>query len=113
MLLRYVFNIELVFSKATASLSHFVTNGGIGYQIIDRFCKCLTICHGYESPVLLGSIASLQPGTSVVITGLPVAAASSSTLGKPSLYEGRQLYVLLSLCLECRSDVLSILQYHW
>ena len=34
-------------------------------------------------------MASLHPGTSVVITALPQAAAYISTLGNPSLYDGR------------------------
>ena len=42
-------------------------------------------------PVLFFITASLQPGTSVVTTALPAAAASINALGKPSRYDGKQI----------------------
>ncbi|MNJ80002.1 hypothetical protein D3C77_782270 [compost metagenome] len=44
---------------------------------------------GTSSPVWPGSMASRQPGTSVVTTARPHAAASINDFGKPSRYEGR------------------------
>ena len=59
----------------------------ISFSIVSA--KDLTFLTSHKSPVWFGSIASLHPGTSVVTTALPHAAAYIRTFGKPSLYDGR------------------------
>ena len=43
---------------------------------------------GTIKPSTPSSTASLQPGASVTITGIPAAAASNVTFGYPSIYDG-------------------------
>ena len=59
-------------------------NLGESKSVLIALVKASLFFIGMSNPVLSGIIASLQPWWSVVITGLPQAAASISIFGNPS-----------------------------
>ena len=98
----YAFNREIVANQFARTVTNRCRSCGSPARVCIASARAAASRGGTNSAVSLWTAISRQPGTSLAIVGRAHAAASNSTLGKPSRYEGRH-----TMCAKRSTDGMS------